>query len=264
MFEPALDTNHWRRPAERLVSLFKDAERARCQAIEAEVAKLQKVFEDHTKAYLEAAIKKELAKFPEKLRNSLRAALDTPPGSRSDEQKRLLASHPTANITEGVLYQYDPGAADARTKELAKITAKRAEKPVEDFVSVLDEIPGIVPVTRIFHRGDHRQPTKPVGPGDLTIAAPEGARYEIPEKDPKSPTSGRRLAYARHLVQRRPSLSRPGARQPDLAQSLSAADSSIHRATSACWAPGRPIRNCSTGSPTNWCARAGRSSVCTS
>jgi hypothetical protein len=60
----------------------------------------------------------------------------------------------------------------------------------------------VVPATHIFHRGDHRQPTRPVGPGDLTIAAPSGVRIDL---DPKPgatglPTSRRRLAYARHLV----------------------------------------------------------------
>ena len=78
------------------------------------------------------------------------------------------------NITEGVLYQYDPAAAEDLKKESAKVAAKRAEKPVEDFVSVLDEVPGVVPATKIFHRGDHRQPTKAVRPGDLSIVAPEG------------------------------------------------------------------------------------------
>jgi len=200
IFEPALDTNHWRRPGQRLVSLFKDADRAKCQTIEAEAAKLQKVVDAKTKTYLEAATKKELAKFPEPLRTKLRAALDVAAASRSDEQKRLLASNPSVNITDGVLYQYDPAAADDLKKENAKVAAKRAEKPVEDFVSVLDEVPGVVPATKIFHRGDHRQPTKSVRPGDLSIAAPEGSRYEVPEKDAALPTSGRRLAYARHLV----------------------------------------------------------------
>ncbi len=67
-------------------------------------------------------------------------------------------------------------------------------------MSVLDEIPGVVPETHVFHRGDHRQPTKAVGPGDLTIAAPEGERFEVPADDPSLPTSGRRLAFARHLT----------------------------------------------------------------
>jgi Protein of unknown function (DUF1549)/Protein of unknown function (DUF1553)/Planctomycete cytochrome C len=200
VFEPALDTNHWRRPGQRLVSLFKDADRAKCKTIEAEAAKLQQTVDAKTKTYLDAATKKELAKFPEPLRAKLRAALDTPAGSRSDEQKRLLASNPSVNISAGVLYQYDAAAADDLKKENAKVAAKRAEKPVEDFVSVLDELPGVVPTTKIFYRGDHRQPTKSVRPGDLSIAAPEGARYEIPEKDASLPTSGRRFAYARHLV----------------------------------------------------------------
>jgi Protein of unknown function (DUF1553)/Protein of unknown function (DUF1549) len=200
IFEPALDTNHWRRPSQRLISLFKNADRARCKAIEAEAAKLQTTVDAKTKAYMDAAIKKELAKFPESLRTKLGAALDVAPASRSEEQKRLLASNPSVNIIEGVLYQYDPAAAEDLKKENAKVAAKRAEKPVEDFVSVLDEVPGVVPVTKIFHRGDHRQPTKSVRPGDLSIAAPEGQRFEVPEKDGSLPTSGRRLAYAKHLV----------------------------------------------------------------
>ncbi|WP_422930843.1 DUF1553 domain-containing protein [Singulisphaera sp. PoT] len=200
VFEPALDTNHWRRPGQRLISLFKDADRAKSSAIEAEAAKLQEVVTTKTNTYIAAATKKELAKFPEDLRGKLQAALDTDPAKRSDEQKKLLDSNPSVNISPGVLYQYDQPAADDLTKEQGKVNAKRAEKPVEDFVSVLDEIPGTVPVTKIFYRGDHRQPTKPVVPGDLTIAGAEGQRFEIPEKDGALPTSGRRLAYARHLV----------------------------------------------------------------
>ena len=104
------------------------------------------------------------------------------------------------NISAGVLYQYNQAAADDLKKEQAKVDAERARKPVEDFVSVLDEVPGVLPETRIFHRGDHRQPTQPVGAGDLTIASPTGSRFEAPAKDPGLPTSGRRLAYAQHLV----------------------------------------------------------------
>jgi len=200
VFEPALDPNHWRRPTQRLVSLFTDADRAKSSTIEAEAAKLGEVVATKTKTYIEAATKKELAKFPEDLRARLRAALDTNPASQSEEQKRLLAAHPSVNISPGVLYQYDPAAAEDLKKEQARVDAKRAEKPVEDFVSVLDELPGTVPTTKIFHRGDHRHPTKAVVPGDLSIAAAEGGRFEIPEKDASLPTSGRRLAYAHHLV----------------------------------------------------------------
>jgi hypothetical protein len=52
----------------------------------------------------------------------------------------------------------------------------------------------------LFHRGDYRQPQQTVHPGDLTIAAPEGARFLVAEDDAKIPTTGRRLAYARYLT----------------------------------------------------------------
>ncbi len=146
------------------------------------------------------ALEKELTKFPADIRGKLRDARGAPEAMRTPEQKQLLTSHPSVNITEGVLYQYNQAAADDLKKEREKIAAVRARKPVEDFVGVLDEVPGVIPETHVFHRGDHRQPTRAVGPGDLTIAAPTGARFEIPSKSPGLPTSGRRLAYARHLV----------------------------------------------------------------
>jgi hypothetical protein len=99
-----------------------------------------------------------------------------------------------------VLYQYNQAAADELKKDQTRVAAKRAEKPVEDFVSVLSEMPGQRPQTHVFHRGDHRQTKQAVEPGDLTIAAPEGTRFEVTDQDAKAPSSGRRLAYARHLT----------------------------------------------------------------
>ena len=139
--------------------------------------------------------------FPNRSGPSSARRLATPVASQSEEQKRLLASNPRVNISAGVLYQYDQAAADDLKKEQAKVAAKRAEKPVEDFVSVLDEVPGVVPTTKIFHRGDHRQPTK-AGAARRPHASPRPRvrDYDIPDKDTSLSTSGRRLAYARHLV----------------------------------------------------------------
>ncbi len=200
VFEPALDPAHWRRPVQRLVSLYTDADRARSTAVEAEAGQLEKALEPKVARYMAEALEKELTKFPADVRGKLRDARNAPEAKRTAEQKQLLASHPSVLITEGVLYQYNPAAAEDLKKERAKIAAVRGKKPVEEFVSVLDELPGVVPETKIFHRGDHRQPTLAVTPGDLTIAAPPGARFEIAGKDPARPTSGRRLEYARHLV----------------------------------------------------------------
>lgn len=200
VFDPAFETAHWRRPGQRLVSLFTDADRAKSAAIEAEAQKLQADLNEKSSKYVATALMKELMKFPEAERAVLKAAIDTPANKRNDEQKKLLASHPNLNINSGVLYQYDAAAADELKKDGEKIAAKRAEKPIEDFVSVLAETPGVITPTRIFHRGDYRQPKTEVKPGDLTIAAAEGERFEIADKDSQLPTSGRRLALAKHLT----------------------------------------------------------------
>ena len=185
VFEPALDPSHWRRPAQRLVSLFTDADRAKCSGHRGRGREASEGRSTpRPRRTWTRRLEKELAKFPETIRGKLRDALQYARRQRDRTSRSgCWQSNPSVNITAGVLYQYDPAAADDLKKEQAKVAAKRAEKPVEDFVSVLDEVPGVVPETKIFHRGDHRQPTKPVGPGDLTIAAPEGARFEIPEKD---------------------------------------------------------------------------------
>ncbi|HVC95258.1 MAG TPA: DUF1549 domain-containing protein, partial [Pirellulales bacterium] len=200
VFEPALDPAHWRRPVQRLISLYTDADRAKAAAVDAEVAKLQADFNSKQTNYVATAFEKELMKFPEEIRGKLREAYGAPVDKRTEEQKQLLAANPKVNISPGVLYQYDQKAADELKADQAKIAAKQAEKPVEDFIGVLNESPGTLPPTHVFHRGDYRQPTKPVAPGDLTIAAPEGQRREIAEKDPGVPTSGRRLAFAKHLT----------------------------------------------------------------
>src|SRR5262249_13363732 len=150
--------------------------------------------------YVRAAFDKELAKFPAPQRDALRVAFDTPADRRTEGQRKLVAANPKLNVTPGVLYQYDQAAADELKGLRERVTARRAQKPAEGFVAVLSEVPGRLPPTRVFHRGDYRQPGTEVGPGDLTVAAPDGGRLEIAPGDPKLPTSGRRLAFARHLT----------------------------------------------------------------
>ncbi|GIS58482.1 MAG: hypothetical protein CM1200mP2_07070 [Planctomycetaceae bacterium] len=62
----------------------------------------------------------------------------------------------------------------------------------------LSEVPGPVPPTRLFSRGDFKQPREEIKPGELSVLSPVG--FSIPVNDPKLKTTGRRLAYARHLT----------------------------------------------------------------
>jgi len=200
VFEPALDPAHWRRPAQRLVSLYTDADRARAAEVDQAAQALQVAFNEKQSRFVREAFDKVLEKFPEEQRPGLREAYTTPEAQRSEAQKKLLADNPSLNINPGVLYQYNQPAADELKRDQQVIDAKRAEKPVEEFVSVTNEVPGVVPSTHLFHRGDYRDKRQVITPGDLTIAAPEGTRFEIPDKGPEGQPTGRRLAWARHLT----------------------------------------------------------------
>ncbi len=199
VFEPAFNPAQWRGAGQRRVSLFTDADRAKASAIEAEAAKMQTAVNEKQQKYVEAAFEKELTKFPEDQRTGLRTAFRTPAAKSTEEQKKLVAAHPKLNISGGLLYQYNQAAADEIKKMQDGVNAKRALKPVEEFVDIANEVPGQIPVTKVFHRGDYRQPKDAVQPGDLTIAAPDGKRFEITVKDTKTST-GRRLAFAKHLT----------------------------------------------------------------
>ncbi len=200
IFEPALNWKGWVIPRERIVSLYTDADRAKAAEVEAEAAKLQAVYNGKSEKLIAEAFDKDLEKRPADQREALRTAFQTPADKRTDAQKQLVATNPSLNINAGNLYQYNPQAAEDLKKDAATIQAKRSEKPVEDFVSLLTEQHGQPPVTTIFHRGDHRQPKDSVTPAMLTIAAPPGQVVEFPVKDAALPTSGRRLAFARYLT----------------------------------------------------------------
>lgn len=201
LFEPAYDWKHWRSPRERLISLYTDADRAQAAAIEAEAQKLAADHAARQSKFLQAAFDKELEKFDASLRPKLRLAYETAGDKRTPEQQKLLAENPSVNISPGTLYQYNAAAAEELKALDAKIAEIRSRKPVEDFISVLNEIPGTLPVTYRFHRGDPQQPQEAIAPGTLSVLGPGGQPLPIPPKAEGMESSGRRLAFARWLTQ---------------------------------------------------------------
>lgn len=200
VFEPAYDWKNWRPPTARRISLMTAAERQQVAAIDAEAAVVVQEKTRKQDEYIAAAFDKELEKFPAEKREELRTAFKSAGDKRSPEQQKLVAENPSLNITPGVLYQYNPQAAEELKKFDERIGQVQARKPVEDFVAALTEIPGQVPPTLLFHRGDQRQPKDEIAPGGLTILSPPGQRLEIPKKAEKVATTGRRLAFAQWLV----------------------------------------------------------------
>lgn len=202
VFEPAFHVQKWRRPRERLVSLYTEADRAQAAVVEAEA---QLVEEERTRKqaeFIAATFEKELAKLPEELREAARAARDAPEKERTPEQKQLLKQYPSLNVSAGSLYLYDPKAAE-KLKQLAdQANEIRSRKPVEQFVHALREVPGEQPETFLFHRGDPTQPRQALPPGGLSILEASADLPPIPVDDPNLPTTGRRLALARQLTHR--------------------------------------------------------------
>ncbi len=198
VFEPALDVKEWRKPTERLVSLYTDADRAKAAEVEAEAKQLDERRKKHAEEIVAQILEKELAKLPEDQREAAKAARDARPKERTPEQKALLKQFPSVNVSTGSIELYDRKAANELKEEAKKAGEVRARKPQEDFLSILSEVPGKIPTTAVFHRGDPDQPRQEVQPGELSVLADLAAA--IPVDDPSLSTTGRRLAYARHLT----------------------------------------------------------------
>jgi len=199
ILEPALDVKNWRTPAGREVALFKDEDRKKAAEIEKEAAKIDQEMATKRDKYIEATFQLELAKLPKELQGPITAAKNTPVAKRNAAQKKLLQTHPSVNVSAGSLYLYDAKAAKDLKDIIARAVKLRATKPTPDYYRVLTEIPGKVPTTFLFDRGDHEQPKDAVAPAGLMIFEPLGLA-NIPDKAKDLPTTGRRLAFASSLT----------------------------------------------------------------
>ena len=200
VFEPAIDWKKWRTPSQRRVSLYTTADRKKAAQIEALTRKVAAEKAHKLAEYMKQALEIELKKYKSPLREQLKKAYETPGGKRTAEQKRLLKKHPSVNITRGVLYQYIPKSRPELKKFDTRIANIRAKKPKEEFLRTLVEPADHAPQTRLFHRGDHRQPMQTVAPGGLTVVSPPGKRHVLSPNQNALPTSGRRLSFARWLT----------------------------------------------------------------
>lgn len=200
IFEPALNWKAWRAPVARRTSLYTSADREAAAKIEAEAKQIDQQRTTKQNEYIQATLEKELAKLPESDREAARAAHAAPAAKRTPEQKALFKKYPALNVNPGSLYLYDSKAA-AELKKLAdKAAALRTTKPKEQFLRTLTEVPGQIPQTFVFHRGDHEQPQQEVGPGDLSVLDYRPEQTDVPGNDPSLATTGRRLAFARRLT----------------------------------------------------------------
>ncbi len=200
VFEPALDWKKWKTPPQRFVSLYTQADRDAAAKVEVEAKVVTAERAKKQEKYMADALELELKKHEEPLREQLKTAYKTPVKERTEEQKSLLKKNPSVNITPGNLYQYNQKSADDLKADSARIAKIREKKPKQEFLRVLTEPVAHVPETKLFHRGDYRQPRQTIPPGAMTVLSPLDSYQAFPVNDPEFQTTGRRLAFARWLT----------------------------------------------------------------
>ena len=195
IFDPALDWRKWQNPAQRTVSLYSTDDKAKAAAIEKQAAAIDAEANKMYKDALDVIFEQKILEVPEAERPAYRVARNTPVAKRTKEQAALIKKYFSSQATFG-LDLYDKAADNKVVAKRAEATALRATKPVEGRVSVLVEPLNSNPKSELHHRGDHAQPRQAVTPGELAILG----NPAIPVDDPKLPTTGRRLAYAKWLT----------------------------------------------------------------
>jgi cytochrome c553 len=207
LIEPVFDPQNWRNSDQREHEAYTAAEREANAAIEARAAEVDRqrteLIDREYARYLEERMKD----LPEDVRVEVRRAWNTPADQRTDADRQLLKQHDCDfSKADHLRFLPDRGEQEEqRSKWVKEAQAIRATK-LSRVLMVAHELRDQLPVTRRYHRGDHRQPKEEIGPGELTLFdfAPE-----IPAADPDQFSSGRRLAYARWLTSgRHPLVSR--------------------------------------------------------
>lgn len=179
---------------------------------------IERVAKEKESRFLSEATLARTSNLTEDQQQQLAELLETSAEQWSEGQKRLVEDFADVMVTKEQLAEVNPEAfatleeyreaaeicrsTDAKT-DLAKlqdeIKAIRATAPKEHFVRVLQEPPSHTPKTFLFIRGDHQQPEREMEPSELTVLRREDY-LPLPLNDMDLPTTGRRLAYAKHLT----------------------------------------------------------------
>lgn len=190
IFEPGLNWKEWRNVRTREVTIAppeKSAEerKAEAAALQAEQERGKERLANYNAAR-DRYLNDELEKVPEADREAVRRAFLSRGAKNGDETKLLKKYAAVAAITERLKKEFPPPPAPA-------------PRPEPETIRAFTEMPGKVPVTFFFDRGEPLAPKDPVAPGGLTVLT-RHRLGEIPHQQSNMPTTGRRLAFADWLT----------------------------------------------------------------
>ena len=205
IFEPAYDWKNWRAPEERRLSVWTDAQRQLAEDVDAELKQAADERAAQIKRHLADALEIEIAKLPTDVQakaDIIRdGVLNRARADRTPEQVAILKKYFALDVYVGTLSQLYADRFQKELKEYNKRVATiKARRPKEDFVRALSEIPGEIPATYLFRRGNHTEPAEEVLPGGLSVLSRGESVVFARSADSGLQTSGRRLAYSRHLT----------------------------------------------------------------
>lgn len=201
VFEPALNWKDWKNPTQRRLFMTPPDVLDAIRKIEEQAVAKEKEHSEWIKGECDRVRAIEFDKIPAEKRDAAKMALDTPADKRSDEQKALAKEfYNYFNVNPGTISLFDPKVEAASRKRNEEIATIRATKPPETVYAVLTEpTDKPIPETLLFYRGDPDAPRQAVTPGDLSIVE-ELLASKLESKNPSLPTTGRRLAFAKHLT----------------------------------------------------------------
>jgi mono/diheme cytochrome c family protein len=198
VFEPGLDWKRWRGRSARLVNLWSSEQRQVAANVDKEQAELEGKRVAELDTIVDDIFGKEVAKLPEEKRELAKLAKSTPADKRTPEHQQILKDYPSLNVDRGSATLYDGARINEFNKKYDDLKAGiNSKRPPDNFVAAFSEVPNQAPVTYVFFRGDFNQPRDTIKPGGLSILS---EHQQIVEDDPALPTSGRRLALAKHLT----------------------------------------------------------------
>jgi hypothetical protein len=209
IFGAAYAPSNWKKPRERLVPLASREERLAAQrenaALDRRLGPLKAQRVGLAASYRERRLRRKLATVAAPMRDELEAALALAAGRRSPRQKELLAKHADlVEVKDEELRLEFPEYRWASAELAARIARLEATRRGLPLARALTEGDAQSPPFHFLRRGEPHLRGDLALPGVPAVLDDESATgLEVKAPWPGAPSSGRRLAFARWLTERR-------------------------------------------------------------
>ena len=167
--------------------------------LENEIKVIQTAWDDKVKELKKKEVEKRIALQPKDLRDDLRKLVDTPPAKRDEVQKYLAQKFATVLAVDVAELKTDPEVAKESEQVETKIKLLQYQMLPEPKIHALWDR-GTPSPTYILGRGVATNFGPEVEPGPPAVLTTAKLTYQVTPPWPGSNKTGRRLAFAKWLV----------------------------------------------------------------